>query len=404
MPTSAPNSETDADRFVLMTCQRSAEAALKHEMARCGQKLRLAFSRPGFLTFKWHDAPESASTILPFRSCFARWQALSAGCVRGATLEEMACAAWQLDEVKRLIEQDSLDDLHVWQREGLPPGEPELHPARSPLVMEVERVLRLLCPVKRLDRPPQEFPTATRGGATVLDVVVVEPNEWWIGWHQANTRQGRWPGGVIAVRVPEEAISRAYGKMEEALRWSRLPLARGDYCAEIGCAPGGASQALLERGAKVLGIDPAEVNPALLDHPRFRHIRKRGADVRRREFREVQWLVADMNVAPAYTLDTVEDIVMHPQVHIRGLVLTLKLLDWSLADELDSFVERVQSWGYRDVRARQLVRGGQEVCLVAMRSRGQRRLARAARRVTGKSDQRRPPAGAVDPSGEPNRG
>ena len=55
---------------------------------------------------------------------------------------------------------------------------------------------------------------------------------------------------------------------------------------------------------------------------------------RRREFRGVKVLAADINVAPNYTLDTVETIVTHPEVRIRGLLLTLKLLDWKLADEL----------------------------------------------------------------------
>ena len=41
-----------------------------------------------------------------------------------------------------------------------------------------------------------------------------------------------------------------------------------------------------------------------------------------------------MNLAPGYTLDAVEAIVTHPDVHIRGLVLTLKLADWSHADRL----------------------------------------------------------------------
>ena len=38
-----------------------------------------------------------------------------------------------------------------------------------------------------------------------------------------------------------------------------------------------------------------------------------------------------MNVAPRYTLDAVEAIVTHPEVNIRGLLLTLKLPDWDLA-------------------------------------------------------------------------
>jgi hypothetical protein len=156
---------------------------------------------------------------------------------------------------------------------------------------------------------------------------------------------------------------------------------------ELGCAPGGASQALLDRGMFVTGIDPAEVDPAVLEHPRFRHLRKRSKEVRRSEFLGVRWLAADMNLAPNYTLDAAEAIVSHPGVTIRGLVLTLKLADWELAQHLPEFAARVRGWGYRDVRIRQLATGGREVCLVALRRKELRRLSRKR-----KSDTKQAPA------------
>ena len=216
----------------------------------------------------------------------------------------------------------------------------------------------------------------------MLDVVVVEPNEWWIGYHRAVRRSERWPGGAIPVRLPAHAVSRAYVKLEEAIQWSDLPLAAMMSVLKVGCAPGGASQALLDRGLFVTGIDPAEVDPAVLANPHFRHLKKRGSDVRRQEFVGVRWLAADMNIAPDDTLSEVEAIVTNPQVKIRGLVLTLKFSEWAVATRLQEFVERVRGWGYRDVRTRQLVTGGQEVCLVALRRKALRRLAKARRAKT----------------------
>ena len=58
-----------------------------------------------------------------------------------------------------------------------------------------------------------------------------------------------------------------------------------------------------------------------------------------------------MNVAPAYTLDTVEAIVTHHEVDVRGLLLTLKLPDWKLAAEVPDWLARIRSWGYAEVRA-----------------------------------------------------
>jgi 23S rRNA (cytidine2498-2'-O)-methyltransferase len=314
---------SDAAQFVFMACQPGAEGALKEEVAQREQGWQPAFSRPGFVTLKNTGEP--------------------------------------------------IGDVQL--------AEPD-ESVVSPLAEEIEAAVRAAAPegCEKLRREVGKRRRPTKRGGRVLDVVVVEPNEWWIGYHRAVSPAERWPGGVIPVRMPAYAVSRAYAKLEEALAWSGLRPAAGDECVEIGCAPGGASQALLDRGLYVTGVDPAEVDPAVLAHPRFRHLRKRGKDVRRHEFVGVRWLAADMNVAPQYTLDTVEAIVTHPDVTIRGLVLTLKLADWSLAAQLPEFAERVRGWGYRDVRMRQLATGGQEVCLVALRRKALRRLGRKRRR------------------------
>jgi len=105
----------------------------------------------------------------------------------------------------------------------------------------------------------------------------------------------------------------------------------------------------------------------VVEHPNFTHIKKRGADVRRREFRKTRWLLADINIAPQYTLDTVEAIVTHEEVDVRGLLLTLKLLDWDLAERLPEYLDRIRTWGYGWVHARQLHHNRQEVCVAARR-------------------------------------
>jgi 23S rRNA (cytidine2498-2'-O)-methyltransferase len=80
-----------------------------------------------------------------------------------------------------------------------------------------------------------------------------------------------------------------------------------------------------------------------------------------------------MNAAPAFTLDAVEAIVTHDAVNIRGMLLTLKLSNWALADEIRSYISRVRGWGFDYVRARQLAFNRQEMCLAVMRSRSMRR-------------------------------
>jgi hypothetical protein len=74
---------------------------------------------------------------------------------------------------------------------------------------------------------------------------------------------------------PSEFPSRAYLKLEEALRWAgEMILVRsGDTALEIGSAPGGGAYALLERGLQVYGVDPSprgrEHAPVVAKYPRF---------------------------------------------------------------------------------------------------------------------------------------
>ena len=374
-----------------MTCKPGAETALKQEVMRSEAEWRLAFSRPGFVTFKSAAATPIEEKDLARRTwVLARTHGRSLGKVIGDELAKLAQEVWQH------AGEGPYGDVHVWERDARPSDEDESTLLVSPLSTEIEQAIRAAAPESSasLKEPPGEKRRPAPRNASVLDVVVVEPNQWWIGCHLAISTQQRWPGGAIPVRTPDHAVSRAYTKMAEALAWSGLPIEREDECVELGCAPGGASQALLDRGLFVTGIDPAEVEPILLKHPRFRHLRKRSKEVRRSEYSGVRWLAADMNLAPNYTLDAVEAVVSHPGVHIRGMVLTLKLADWSHADRLAEYAARVHGWGYRDVRMRQLASGGQEICLVALRRKELRTIDRKRKAAVKKGAKRKAGAAA----------
>jgi 23S rRNA (cytidine2498-2'-O)-methyltransferase len=373
---------TNAAQFAFMTCQPGAESALKQEVARMEPAWRLAFSRPGFLTFKVPvGQPLSNRKLAEQHWTFAHSHGISLGRLAGTHLAVLAQQLWTHESVSSLTASDEFADVHVWQPSALRSADGDVELKQDPLCCEIETAIRAAAPEKsKLRRAPSMRRRPSTRDALVLDVVVMDPGQWWLGYHRAASWSSRWPGGMIPLQLPAHAVSRAYVKMEEAIQWSGLPLAAGDECVEIGCAPGGASQALLDRGLFVTGIDPADVDPAVLEHARFRHLKKRGKDVRRHEFLGVRWLAADMNIAPSATLDEIDPIITHPGVTIRGMILTLKLSDWGLAYGLPEFSDRVRRWGFRDVRMRQLVTGGQEVCLVALRRKALRRMSKKGTR------------------------
>jgi 23S rRNA (cytidine2498-2'-O)-methyltransferase len=347
----------DGSKFLFATCQVGAEAALKAEVARRWADFRLAFSRPGFLTFKQPAEPPLAPDF-DLQSIFARAYGFSLGKTSAGDLASRAEEVWQIygDRPVRRV--------HVWLRDVAPAGEHGYSPEITPEAREAAQAIVAHCPrPDLLASTAGDLNVAAQPGEFVLDCVLVEPDQWWIGQHRALSIPSRWAGGMIPLVLPDHAVSRAWLKMEEALRWSELPIPSEARCAEIGSAPGGASQALLSRGLYVLGIDPAEMAPAVLEHPRFTHLRRRANQVRRRDLRKVRWLTADMNVAPSYTLDVVEEVVTHPEINIRGMLLTLKLFDWTLADHIPEYLRRIRSWGYNLVRARQLQHNRQEICV-----------------------------------------
>jgi 23S rRNA (cytidine2498-2'-O)-methyltransferase len=351
------------DRFILITCQVGAERAVKDELAARWPQFRFAYSRPGFLTFKLPDAARLADDF-DLGSVFARSYAFSLGKAKAGDPADLA------RQVIQLAGDRPFERLHVWPRDRMPPGEHGYQPGFTAESDQAEAAIRAHWPAGAT--APKKNPLA-RAQELVLDCVLVEPDEWWVGYHCARGWSSRRPGGMSRLELPDDAVSRAYLKMEESLRWSRLNVEAGQRAVEIGCAPGGSCQALLKRGLLVTGIDPAAMHPAVLAHPNFVHVRKRGAEVRRRDLRGTRWLMADMNVAPNYTLDTVEAIVTHRQMNVRGLLLTLKLLEWELARHLPEYLERIRGWRFPLVRARQLQHNRQEITVAALRHRPKRR-------------------------------
>jgi 23S rRNA (cytidine2498-2'-O)-methyltransferase len=350
-------------RFLFAVVQAGAERALKNEIARDQPQLKFAFSRPGFVTFRIPD--DTVPGREPKLECvFARTWGYSLGKVVGGPDDaQLAHDAWRV--IQNQLPSGATHEIkqvHVWHRERALPGDEGYDTAADELARAVGEVTVAQRPGG--SSPPPFINATAAAGELVLDCVLVERHEWWLGCHRAASPETRWPGGVPAIAQPARMISRAYLKIVEALEWSQLPIKAGDRCVEIGSSPGGSCLALLERGIVVTGIDPAEMDPTVLGHPGFTHLRARAKDVKRSVFRDCRWLVMDANVAPNYTLDTLDGLLTQAGVRPQGLVLTLKLTDWKLAEKLPAVAERIRRHGYRRVRMRQLAFNAQEICAV----------------------------------------
>ena len=365
-------------RFIFVACQKGAQTACKQEILCNHPSLKLAFSRPGFVTFKCDDTaiPEKFNLKTSFARTFG-W------CVDNFKIENVA------EQIEELCQNELLaksDHLHVFERDSDMPGARGFEPGVSVLATEIGNRVH-----ERLSSSRLSFNRIAKSNELIFNIIMVEPNQWFIGYHFAQTKYQRWPGGVPKVDLQHPVISRAYYKLREALLWSGIRISESDYCAEIGASPGGACQLLLEKGAQVIAIDPAELDDEIAKHPNLTYIRSRGREVRKRELKNVRWLICDINVAPNYSLDTIEEIVTNQHCQrIRGLILTLKITDWKMAEEISTWKQRVRKFGFQVVKTRQLAFNRKEICLVAVRDKFALRASRKShpkrRREKGDDD------------------
>jgi len=318
--------------FVFATCAPGIEAMLKLDVARLRPELRFAYSRPGLVTFKCEHAvaPDDAPA-----SAFARVWGRSIGPAR-----DPGDAAHQLALV-------GAQRVHVYARDA----EVELAPWQDAVTA------RLGVPAGVAQR-----------GELVADVVVSPGEPAWLGLHRADAHHLMWPGGAIAVDVPADAPSRAYGKLEEAIAWAELPIARGDVAVELGAAPGGALYALARRGVEAWGVDPGELAPQVAALPNVHHLRVKIGALRWEDLpARVDWLLVDVNLAPQVALHETLRFAPRLRGSLRGAVITLKMNEPAFVRELPALAARIAELGLPDVRMRHLPSNRREICAVAVR-------------------------------------
>jgi 23S rRNA (cytidine2498-2'-O)-methyltransferase len=304
--------------FAFATCTPGFERELKLDVATRRPQWRLAFGRPGLVTFKVDGAGDLAA--MPAPSPFARVWGLSLGKID------------RDDELDARI--GAVDRVHVIARDG-----------------------------SSATGEPAEI------GHVVADVIVAPDEPRWIGRHVHAAWRSPHPGGAIPVAVPSDAPSRAYAKIEEAIAWAGLDVAAGQVAVEIGAAPGGAALALARRGVHVAGVDAAAIDPAVLATGFVEHLPVTVGALRWEQLPpRVDWLLVDMNVAPQIAVHEVARLMPRLLPTLRGAVFTLKLNQIDFVAELPRLEARIAELTGFDVHVTHLPSNRREVCAVAIPS------------------------------------
>lgn len=326
--------------FVFATCRAGSEPSLKREVAaRHGGWLTPAFMRPQLITWKTRTESRADFELEASFSAVSGW---SVGMARSIT------------EVDSLVQTQDLDlaAIHVFPRCY---GEDALPDEAWNEIDHVQAELARLVPLQ-----PR--------GQHVLDVIIgAETEPWFIGFHRSGLAAHPSPGALSRQKLPPEAPSRAWLKMEQSLAWLDLdsPGALvGKTALELGSAPGGASWALLQRGMKVIGVDTGAMAPRVLSHQNYTHLPIPAGEVSRHDLPpQIDLLASDMNIQPGLAIKYVERLahLLHP----RWFTLTLKINDSHVESQLPAYLQQLRRFAPGETHARQLPANRREVTVIS---------------------------------------
>jgi len=333
-------------------CLEGNEPHLVAELACARPRAEVRDRAPGIVTVFDPDLDSRLAIAPPLELAFARaeftlWAILEGS--GGAASRELAARIGEA-----LEDSGSPPRLHVWVQSER---------ARDATVLEAKGLERSL---RRALGGRIQSRIAADVEDEVVDVVLVEGRGIVLGAHSRTRRMSAYPGGQRRLEARPGAPSRAHLKLEEGLEWSDLPIREGDLALDVGCAPGGWSWVLLDRGLRVHGVDPAPVAPSVSGHTRFRHSRAPVGRLDRAALEPVRWIFWDMNGRARASLGQLEAVLARAP-GATGLFYTLKLCGEAPAPALREATERLRAGGFDDVLARHLYHNRDELTLVARR-------------------------------------
>lgn len=341
-------------RFHFATCRAGSESTLKRDVAaHHGGRLTPAFMKPQFITWKEVGGTEVTEDF----SLFARVSGQSIGLCK--TLPELAEHALKLRQ--RPLR------LHVF---------PRVTPEDGLSVEAWERIDTLTTDITRalLDAGVTlETRTPYANGDAILNVIVgeTEAEPMFLGLHHHQPGCHIQPGGLPRLAVSDDVPSRAWLKLEQALAWrgwDQLNLS-GLHALDLGCAPGGATYALLNRGMHVTGVDTGEMDERVFQlaeskNVSFEHFRIPAGKIDLRSMPEkIDLILCDINLAPVQVLPIVERL--QKSLRARRLILTLKLNTPALEEEAYDYIEWVRRFAPGPVFATQLAGNRREMCVTS---------------------------------------
>ncbi len=337
----------------LLTTRPGAERDLLEELYFTGVKTEARPAGPALVAARWLPRPRNDGRSVEL--AFAR---------QGFVIEAMAevdsdAVSNALTSVLSRAGRPQPWALDAWVPDS---DETNTYAGRvAQLATDVRARLAATAPVWSAVMVPNARAALAENG--LYGQVCVVGDRAFIGLAPAREAPSLAPGGRLRVHVSAKAPSRAAMKLVEAFAWLDRSPERGDQCVDLGAAPGGWSWVLLDRGAKVIAVDPAQLAPSVRTAKGMLHIK---ADAFHFDPGEpVDWLFCDMAWRPLEAAALLGKWARRRWA--RLLVANIKLPMKKRAEHLFRIRDILEEAGWNHLRARQLYHDREEITVAAVR-------------------------------------
>lgn len=169
-------------------------------------------------------------------------------------------------------------------------------------------------------------------------------------------------GGMVMFAKTEDNISRAEYKLLETFEVFGIDVKNFRTAIDLGAAPGGWTKILVERGLKVLAVDPANLDPKLLENENVAHYKMMAEDFLQRYEVKVDVLVNDMKMDVIKTcevMNTMSEGLAHDGIAIVTFKLPQKNQMGKILDGI-----RILKQKYKILYKKQLFNNRSEITVV----------------------------------------
>ncbi len=205
------------------------------------------------------------------------------------------------------------------------------------------------------------FDISVKDPENIISVFLTR-KECYIGLGDSWANLSSYNGGMVMFAKNEEQISRAEYKLLEAFEVFDLDLRNFRTAIDLGAAPGGWTKVLVEQGLKVSAIDPADLDPTLLEDKNVTHYKMLAQDFLTRYKVKTDVLVNDMKMDVLKTceiMNTMSESLAHDGIGIVTFKLPEKNQTGKILDGI-----RVLKEKYKILYTKQLFNNRSEVTVV----------------------------------------